>query len=360
MKRLRTEPLVIAASFAVLIVGVLLVGPDLRGAGHDPQEKKRASTRYTTPAGGKALYELLRGLGFDARRHERALGLLPADARVLFLLAPPLETFKDEEASDLLRFVEGGGTLVWAPREKHAADPIANAFGLAVTESALAAVPFTFESGGRRYALSSETKLRVDGEVVLERARGAGRVLALADARMASNRGLKQAQNAEFLVHAAARAGGAILFDEFHHGFQGGQSAFAVLMDSPLAGAIWVLLAAAYLGVIAAGRRLGPPVDPRLERRRRPRESLDAFAGVCAALRAGPQAAGLVAAEFRHFLKSRGASRLGVDPEEVSRLTARLDVLAASTRVNERELVGVFRDVEALRARFLEPRRSIR
>jgi hypothetical protein len=352
VKRIRAEHLVIAASFAVLIVGVLLISPDLRGAGHDPQEKKRASTHYTTPSGGKALYELLRGLGFDARRHERELGLLPADARVLFLLAPPMEKFKDEEARDLLRFVERGGTLVWAPRERHDADPVAKAFGLEVTVSALAAVPFTFESGGRRYDLSSETKLRVDGQVVVER----GGLVALADARMASNRGLKEAQNAEFLVHLAARAGGAILFDEFHHGFQGGQSAFAVLMDSPLAGAIWILLAAAYLGVIAAGRRLGPPVDPRLERRRRPRESLDAFAGVCAALRAGPQAAGLVAAEFRQFLKSRPSAAL--PPDEIARVTARLDALAKAGRVNERDLVGAFRDVEALRARVLEQRRT--
>lgn len=363
---IRTEHLVVVGSLAALTGGVLLLGPGLKGAGRDPEDKKRGSSHYTTPGGGRALFELLRDLGYGVRRHERKLGLMPPDARALFVLAPatPLDA---AETRDVLSFVENGGTLVWAPRDA-GDDPLAKAFGVAVSESALGAVPFTVETAGRRYDLDSATKLRVNGAGVVDLPRGRGRLVALADARIASNRGLKAAQNAEYLVHLAASAAGrdgAVLFDEFHHGFQHGQTAPAILMDSPLAGAVWILLAAAYLGVIAAGRRLGPPVDPHLERRRRPREYLDAFAGVCAKLRAGPQAAGLVAAEFRHFLRTRFgaaspgdaervAARFGIDRDDLRRVFEDLSALEKAGRVSEGALVDAFRDVERLRAQFLE------
>lgn len=349
--KLRSDVLVIAGSLAALVAGVLLLAPDLRGAGHDPQDLKRASSHYTTPAGGKALLELLRNLGYDARRHERELGLRPADARAIFLLAPSTR-LKEEEARELVRFVEGGGTLVWAPREKDVEDPLPKAFGIAVTEADTEAGPTRFAG----YALAPATRLRVNGAPAAELARGAGRVVALADARIASNRGLKEAEHATFLVHVAARAAGrdgGILFDEFHHGFQAGQSAVALLLDSPLAGAVWIGLAAAYLGVIAAGRRLGPPVDPRVERRRRTRESLDAFAGLCARLRAAPQAAGMVAAELRRFLETRAAHP---DAAALKGPLAELDALSRAPRVPERELVRVFAEVERLRARLLQRR----
>jgi hypothetical protein len=369
---LRTEHLVVVAGLAALTGGVLLLGPGLKGAGRDPGDTKRGSSHYTTPAGGRALFELLRDLGYKARRHERKLGLMPADARALFLLAP-LAPLDAAETRDAVSFVENGGTLVWAPRAA-GNDPLPAAFGVAVSEKE-ASGPVSIQSGGRRYAIVSASTLRLNGEaMVVDLPRGRGRFVALADAKIASNRGLMEGDHAEYLVHLAARAAGrdgALLFDEFHHGFQEGQTATAILMDSPLAGAVWILLAAAYLGVIAAGRRLGPPIDPHLERRRRPREYLDAFAGVCARLRAGPQAAGLVAAEFRHFLRTRfgaaspgdverAAARLNIDRDDVARVFERLAALEGAGRVREGELVDAFRDVERLRRQFLErsPRRT--
>ncbi|HEX7901207.1 MAG TPA: DUF4350 domain-containing protein [Planctomycetota bacterium] len=344
--KLRTEHFVILGSGAALMAGVLLVGPGLTGAGRDPKDEMRASSHYTTPSGGKALFALLRDLGFDARRHERKLGLLPRDARALFLIAPktPLDA---EEIREAVAFVEQGGTLVAAGDE-----PLSTAFGVKFSGGD----PATVESGGRRYALASE---------VVDLPRGRGRFVALADAKIASNRGLREGDHAEYLVHLAARARGPVFFDEFHHGFQGGQTATAILMDSPLGGAVWIALIAAYLGVLAAGRRLGPPVDPHLERRRKPREYLDAFAGVCAKLRAGPQAAGLVAAEFRHFLRTRFgaatpdaaarvAARFDIDPAEVARVADALSALEKAGRAGERELVDAFRDVERLRRQFLD------
>jgi hypothetical protein len=360
--RVRTEHAVILGAAAVLVLGTVLLGPRLQGAGHDPRDEKRASAHYTTPAGGRALYELLGELDLDVLLHQRSLALLPPDARVLFLLAPKVKVEK-EDVDALRRFVENGGTLVWADDKPD----VPKAFGVELTSGHEALGDVNLRWGGREYAIRSTSPWRVNDAALVDVEVERGRFVALADAAIASNRKISEADHALLLTHLAASGGGLIVFDEYHHGFQAGQGAMSIILDSPLAGAIWIGLAAAYLAVIAAGRRLGPPVDPRIERRRRPRETLEAFAGLCARLRARPQAAALVAEEFRHFLRARFgattpeeagrvAARLGVDRGELDRVLELLQAIQRDPGASERDLVAAFQDVERLRARFLEAR----
>ncbi len=380
----RLEHFVIAGSVALILVGILVFGRRPRGMGHDPRGNLQGSTRYTTPGGGKAFHDLLRNLGFPVLRHERSIGLASGSLRVLFLLAP-LQKLKNEEVAGFVRWVEKGNTLVWCPREGKEADPkdpLPAGFGLetvagGVQNKAEASLAPMGGPPGAAYALSVAPGPRLragegfpaqplaagGGEwVVAMVPRGTGRFVALADVRLVSNEGLRNAGNAEFMVHLAAIAakGGTIGFDEFHRGFKGDQSAFAVVWESPLGPAILLILAGAFLGVLSTGRRLGPPVDLHEERRRRPAEFIEAFAGLCRRMGAASQAMAMVSAEFRLFLKRRlaifspGAAealagRAGLAPSAVADVLERARRVAADHRAWSAAFLSCCCEIEHVR-----------
>jgi hypothetical protein len=359
----------------------------------------------------KAFYVLLRDLGYPASRHAGRLELLPRDTSLLLLLAPPAP-LEEAEAAWAKQWVEGGGTLIWAPRAGVAAapeaaaaprrakrprsarpaesDPVPDtllaAFGLKRVEDAAAAharAQATLDPLGgdprRVYALEVSTRLRLAADPPAPRARplardgagwiaavieaGRGRFVALADPGCVANGGMKAADHAEFAVHLAALAagGGRIAFDEFHHGDDRGQSAFAVVWNSPLRAALILLVLAAYGAVLASGRRLGPPAEGHEERRRRPAEFMDACASLCRRLRAAPAVAAVLADEFELDVRRRAG---GAAPEAAARIAARAGLtsarltgaleraraLARRARVEEAELLACARELESIRA----------
>lgn len=359
---IRTEHFVVVGGITLLFAGVLIFGQRPRGLGRDPENVRQGSSRFTTPAGGKAYFALLKSVGLPAIRHERMIELLPGDARLLMILATT-ERFEPSEIRSAQEWVERGGTILWCPRLGTSDDPLLPAFGFELHRKP-AADPVEARAtleGGESYALAITRRFRLtsasarpiaqdaEGWIVAEARRGKGRFIAVAEPALISNGGLAQSENAEFMVHLAATAarGGTIAFDEYHHGFTGGQSATAILWDSPLAWSACLILAAMVCGVFATGRRLGPPIDLHEERRRRPAEYIDAFANLCRRMKAGPQALGMVLAEFRLFLQRQsGAAGAGLPLKE---LMNRMGRLAAAPRVDDSTLVRCTRDLENLR-----------
>jgi hypothetical protein len=362
--RVRTETLVLVGGVFVLFTGVLLVARRPAGLGRDPGDLLRGSTHYTSPSGGKAFYTLLRDLGRTATRHSRKTELLSDDVRLLVLFAPS-RALTEAEAGHLAAWVAEGGSVLWCPRSGGSGDDrLLEAFGLSSrtgSDDESSEVSATLEplggGAGVRYALSVTGDRRLAAgegtraEVLAEdRAgwiaavvrKGQGRLIALAEPRLLSNRGLALAAHAEFAVHLASLAAGKgrIAFDEYHHGFEHGQGALALVRDSSLFPALLLSGLAAFLGVLASGRRLGPPLRLRRGERRRPTEFIDAFAGLCRKRRAAAQAREILRQEFRLFVRQHGG---GGEAEALLRRGA----------VDEAGLVAWCRELEARRRSIL-------
>ncbi len=390
LRRVRSDHLLIAGGLALLVVAVLLFGrTPVTGA--DPNDVFQGSTQYTTPSGARAFHDLLGELGTPVVRHRRAPDTLPPDLGALFVIAP---SHAPEEAgiASLASWVDRGGTLVWLPARKTTtsqADAMLKPFGLSAkartgegTETSGTLAPL----GGRgAYALRVGGALalaRPEAGVLVQDAAGAvlaaavpkgrGRFIALMDLDLVANGGLKTADHAEFMVHLATKAarGRRVAFDEYHHGFRESDTVLSLLMGSPLGAAAGLLVLAGFAAVFSRGRRLGPPVDTRDERRRRPSEALDAFAGVAGRLRAAPEAMRLILGEFEGYLeKELGTSKLPPAEHAAVRaglaegeLTEALEAarLVAGSRADEPAFLQASRGLERVRRRLTQQREKQR
>jgi hypothetical protein len=159
------------------------------------------------------------------------------------------------------------------------------------------------------------------GNAVLgvEIAVGKGRIVAVADPVMASNRALRRTDNAVWLVSLAASGGGQILFDEYHHGF--GQKrgtlelTYAFLM-TPWGWCVLQLAAAGLLFVFVFRRRFGRIKEPFSPRRASPLELVEARAGVFRAAGAQQLAAELIVQHLcAHLGKAHSRSAGAGNPE---------------------------------------------
>lgn len=381
----KADHLLVLGSLTVLFVVGVLLAQRPRAIGHDPENARQGSSQYSTPLGGKAYFTLLERLGAKPVRLSRATELLPEGTKALLLLTPS-ETLRPEEVEGLRDWVTRGGTLIACPRRGAGpVDPLFSGFGLdliEIPEPQPVDVPASLKPldprDPRPYTLSVRGGLRIRtreteklvatlardarGALAVVVPRGEGRFVALSDPDLFSNAGISRADNVEFMVRLAERSadGGGIVFDEFHHGFKDGQSAFSVLWGSSFRPVMILAAIATFCGVIATGRRLGPPLTDHWERRRRPSEFIDAFAALCRKRRAGAQALSLLLSEFRlHLQQSYGAStpealervaaRAGLDPGAPAKLLARASALAKSTVVDDAALVDCSRELERLR-----------
>lgn len=393
LEKLRVEHLILVGSVTTIFAATLVLAPRPRSLGYDPKNEKQGSSHYSSPLGAKAYFTLLEALGTRTFRHERALELLPQETREVFLLGSG-RTFSAVEIEWIQGWVSRGGTLVWSPRRGaplETDDPVLAAFGLELRDAGkdrdveleASLLPLDRRET-RAYKLSVGIGLRLDrrggergpeplakddtGWVAAIAPRGEGRLVAFADPELFGNGSISRADHAEFLVRLAqlGSGGAPVAFEEFHHGFTEGQSAFAILWASPLRAVMILSVVAAFCGVFASGRRLGPPVDLHEERRRRPAEFIEAFAGLCRKMKADPQALSMVLSEFKlHLQQAHGAST----PEAVARLALRsgLDPAAVAARIDRAErlskgrmndgadLVSCCRDLEQLRRSFRNP-----
>jgi hypothetical protein len=314
--RNRRDVITLALLLAALAGIALLVRPYADDDADDP----RPSTYLTGPNGARALFLLMAELGVPAaQRLEPWAEPLPEG--VLVVLAPA-QPPTPREVATLLEWVDAGGTLIYGAGVS--ADPVARALELHLqptqpdTLSPLQVVRWTGETaysprepagdaalqwsagvdsvaGFRKVlavaspALHSGTaevllRTRAGAPALVVLDRGEGRAVVWSDAAVLSNRLLRDGAAALLFVRAvsdAVAAGGALTFDEYHHGYRQGSPGRALWQFVTATGAGRALLQAALAGVLLLllyGHRLGAPLLEAVGRRRSPLEHVDAVA----------------------------------------------------------------------------------
>ena len=304
--------------------------------------------------------------------------------RGLLLILDPERPFTSSELREVVRWVEAGGVLVvaiegpwddpaaWGPSGAPGYLDLTTALGLAVVDTetrraeATPARGSAFAEGVRRVAIHTRyvvapltqdraealvthgaddvtPELVADGQPIMVSFRhGRGQVLFSSDAEMFANAMLGKEDNVQFAANLLwGRAeGGAVYFDEVHHGSGVGAAAGSVPDRAPLDRALFV--AAVGIGVFLVGRsiRFGAPVPVFDSRRRTAMEYVEALAGLFRRGQANQWALEKIVLAFRHRL----APGVGLPPTaEAGSLAA---ALAERRGLPPAETLALLSDVE--------------
>ncbi len=252
----------------------------------------------------------------------------PAREPVLLLLGAS-EPLVPADVTTLQRYVSGGGTLVVATEAALTEAPLLDAYGVRlagfVAGSIVEAVgPLASRADARRVSIDRGREIDLGARAipVVRSARGAlaaaipdgrGVVYVVGSLAPFLTGQIADADNGRFalaLADAAARSGGAVAFDEYHHGAHPPPDVLAILERTWLGRSLVIagLLVFGYLAV--TGRRLG---RPRPLEHRPARSSLDhvrAFAGLVR--RSGRRE--IARERLRHELHAGIARAVGLDP----------------------------------------------
>lgn len=297
----------------VVVVGglwMLLAPGDDEGSPGDP----RLSSLHTSPNGARALYLTLQELGIPTSRRLTAYQEGEAPAAGPLALLAPTEHPTPRELASLRRWIDAGGTLLYAARP---GDPTLDTLGLEVRSLApdslsplglagwegvpveprshrwtegletTAAARFAFDDASPALSGRDATPLlaTADGELAaVALPRGDGTVAAWSDPNLLSNRTLREGGRPLVFARAAAEAaadGDSVVFDEYHQGYRaGGGPVEATLrfVRRTAPGHAALQLAVAGLGLLLLlGRRFGAQIELEKGRRRSPLEHVDAL-----------------------------------------------------------------------------------
>ena len=365
------------------------------------QEKTAAVTpsSYNPKAQGvKALYLLFAQTGYPVTRLTTNWNGLDSSDRLLIVVEPFEREVDPSEDAALHRWLMSGGTLLYLvtspPRPLDPNDTVAGDVAVIAgkadqTEVRPDAPDSPYLRHVARFAVKSAVRLQPashgkyetlfhddQGALTLHKPLGKGHVLVVANSAAASNRFIREADNAVFLVNVAAASlgaqGGNIVFDEYHHGvgFEGsvesGDSTWDYMPKSVRL-ALWQALGLLALLVYNGNRRFG---RPRMLPAPTYRPSTD-YVGSMARLyrRAGAGDIALVtlyktfARELTHALDlppdlpasalvQQAERRYGAESEALSPLLTRCEEVVRGKRVSEAEMLDLAQRLERFRRRF--------
>ena len=329
----------------VTALGVVAAAAGSRG--QRPQDDDvRRSTYLTGPHGARAYAEALELLGVPVvRLRERTTALAGRDgADELYAALDPSAALSPLDALHLRRYAANGGRLLLAGA---GAVPAMQCFGQVVLPrfggralldgdtlrigavlqapqapaprrglmlddgSAVACPPFPVRAVDTLLAAT-------DGEPVVLRiaSDSAGTAILVADGTLFSNRVLRTTAAGELALSLAAGVG-AVVVDEYHHGFGPSGGMLSAVRrwsaSSPWGWVLWQLAVVGVLALLAGAVRFGPARRVIERRRRSPLEHVRALATALAAARGHAVAIGLLVRGLRRRLARPGESVRG-DP----------------------------------------------
>jgi hypothetical protein len=362
--RVRTDVLLILLLALAVGLGVLLNTIGAR-PNREPQDT-RTSTFVTNPDGSQAIYETLAELGVPVKRRRTALFSL-ADERtptaVLAVIAPRDELLP-EELAEVVRYVAQGGTVVAAGEgggitacagfESPRADSgwvsdgrfgrsgrqyrvhARSGYDLPATRRVLVPwkPPEDFPRAALRYrrmagcdslavATADTLVATLDGRAValdLRYARHAGglagRMILVAEPSYFRNRAWRETEVAYLLVPLLVpRQRGAVVWDEYHQGFEQGSGTNAAIADwlrrSPAGWALLQIGAVVLVALAVRAVRFGPALAVVERRRRSPLEHVDALAAGLEGAGGAATAVDLVVSGLRRRLSRTGQPLTG-------------------------------------------------
>jgi len=329
MKGRRIDPLVVAG--AVLLAFTLALAA-LGTRSEDQDHGRTASVYDEGPGGAATLRRLIDAVGLRTITLEGdRFAPRIEDARVLFMLRPS-ELVTVQDVAAVRAYLRGGGIVVVAHDVELLLLPLLEAFDIHLAQGAsssrthltgpLFAAPPAHEiesapgDPGRELRLGTGwDPIGTDGRAptIAMRTEGAGTLIVVGTVTPFLTDTLANADNARFavaLTSAAVAAGGAVAFDEYHHGVHPAPSILAVVERTWPGRALLFGLVVTFAYVALTGRRLGPPqpLDPRP-----PRSSLEYVRGFAGLVRrAGRQE--IVRDRLRRELHAGLARAEGLDP----------------------------------------------
>ncbi len=302
--------------------------------------RDHASTR-TNPWGTKAWRELLERSDVTTQTWTQPLTGLTDEVGFLVLL-DPVEPIEADERAALERWVRNGGRLVIAPFAYREATTITGRSARVATEQTLEEFAVrAVQTGdpGATVAPAADVELTADltgvevptegrlqvveqapaedvlqsaevlladasgGAVAVAVTHGRGTVLALCEAEMLANATLPKADNVVFAANLVFAGGApeAVYFDEYHHGFAGGEGVLAgpEVDATPFHTTALALLGVALIYTIGRSRRFGAAVRRSDDSRRSSADYVRALAQIYARAGAGRPAATMLAAGLR-------------------------------------------------------------
>lgn len=335
-KRLRRNLIWVAA----VIVGVNLMAWalglffDAEGASAGPD-----GSSYVTTAGGSAAFAgLLERLDRSVIRSRQPLDdSTLGGVGSLVVIDVDASSYSAPELNAIDRYIRDGGTLLIGGRGEVMGRIVNDAPEWQSAGVAQATVSLDRASGvtmqlsgfgSLRAGPGDEVVAEASGTAVAIRRRlGEGAIVWLADSAPLHNATIGQGQNAVAVMAMLAEAG-AVTFDEIRHGYAVNSGLWASLPRS-VRTMLWLMGVVLAAGLVAYGRRFGPPHD--LQRRMPPgrEEYLDAIGGMMHRAGARADVLSAIRAEGLRRLAERygssstpeGAARsAGLDSDQISAL----------------------------------------
>lgn len=327
--------LIVAAVVLVALIGLSVVfsPPPAESPFGIPTSYSAASH------GAKAAYLLLLDLGHQMQRVERPLTELPEQAEnTLLILAEPLYPSSSEEKQALRHFLARGGRVLATGASAVPLLPGAEIVGKRVPVTfewkkygATLAGPITWGvpeitmASATPWAMKQGTHLGLygdaEGAVVITYAVGKGRVYWWAAPTPLTNAGIRQPGNLGLLLNITGSGGGlTILWDEYHHGYQG--TLWSYLQRTPIPWAGLQLVVVLVAALVEFARRHGPIWQPRIEPRLNPLEFVETLGDVYHHAHAASAAVATAYQRFGFQMTRQLGLPVTTKPEQMARSAA--------------------------------------
>ncbi len=388
MRRLPRRAWLLIAVGVALVFGTILL--QLLTPASNARTLPRGTTLSAAPTGSLALSQWLEAEGYGVERI-REFPFTGDGLAALFVIVPTIKEVSNDDAADIVGYVERGGTLVLVTDGDDGTENLQRTLDLFVAQAkpgtgATAAPdgPTLARPPVATIALQSDAIVRPNsqadplflsratsenGTVVATMARGKGRVQIIAGPYPFSNAGLPEADNLALIQNllVGLPTGGRIGFDEYHHGYGLGANIADLALRSPWGWALFYLAGLTLVASLLSGRRFGRPLPAPLVPLKAPAE----YARALANRWWENKERGFAQAHSAERLKRDFASSFGLDPTTddtafVGALHARRPDLAADCALlltdlrartqNDDAFVALIQRIEILRQRGTEAR----